>query len=153
MLNLETTSIEILEESYKISQSSSKILSIVLAITAVVIIIGLIYSEFEGLLRFIFVVIASVCLSVSLVSFTQGSAPYYEITAEVEPTEELTVEKLKNNDNFIENDYKIYFKTKLNKYYIQSVNSFNNKEALEKEINEKFEDAVGKIWIEDKKVK
>lgn len=153
MLKLETTVIEILEKSYKSACSSNMILSIVLAVIGIGIIIWLLCSEFEGLLQFIFVVIGAFCLSASLINFMEGSAPYYEITVEVEPTEELTIEKLKNNDNFVEIDNKIYFKTKIGKIFRQSEEDFQNKENIEKLIKNKFEDTVGKIWIKDKIVK
>lgn len=71
----------------------------------------------------------------------------------MQPTKELTEEKLKNNDNFEEINNKIYFKTKIDKIFLISTEKFNIKEDIEKVINKKFEDAVGKIWIEDRKVK
>lgn len=90
---------------------------------------------------------------ISFALFANSQAPYYDIKVEVQPTKELTEEKLKNNDSFEEINNKIYFKTEIAKGFLISENGFNKKEELNKKVNKEFEDVVGKIWIEDRKTK
>lgn len=153
MLNLETTVIKILEESYKSTQLSNTILGIILIIVSIGIGIWAVIRDYPYIIGLILVIVGAICFASGFMLTIEGHAPYYEVTVEVEPTEELTIEKLKNNDNFIEIDNKMYFKTKIDKRYRQSIEDFQNKENLEKEINKKFEDVIGKIWIKDKIVK
>lgn len=132
---------------------SNIILGIVLIIMGIGIGIWAINSDYSYFIGLILVIIGGVCFVSGFMLVAEGHAPYYEVTIEVEPTEELTVEKLKNNDNFIEIDNKIYFKIKIGKMFRQSIEDFQNKENIEKLIKNKFEDTVGKIWIKDKIVK
>ena len=153
MLNLETTSIKVLEESYKSAHVSNIVLSIVLAVIGIGIFIWILTRDDYVDIGLLVPAIVVILITASVSNFIEGNAPYYDIKVEVQPTKELTGEKLRNNDNFREINNKIYFKTNINKKFLMSTEKFNIKEDIEKEINKKFEDAAGKIWIEDRKVK
>lgn len=152
MLNLDTMSIKVLEESYKSAYISSMVLHLVLAVIGVGIIIWLFKPVLEDSHAHV-ILFSMAFILISFALFANSQAPYYDIKVEVQPTKELTEEKLKNNDSFEEINNKIYFKTEIAKGFLISENGFNKKEELNKKVNKEFEDVVGKIWIEDRKTK
>lgn len=83
MLNLETTSIKVLEESYKSAHVSNIVLSIVLAVIGIGILIW-ISNSYDTYDSYPFItLIASILIAISLVNFLMGHAPYYDIKSRI----------------------------------------------------------------------
>lgn len=131
---------------------------IVAAITILVIVIVsaiiIIYKKKNKEETVLFSFFSPYIIALSIMFLLFSSHPYckafVKVNTEKISEENITETDIKNSDYFIKRDGDIYFVTTLKRSLVDIDKEFVNKEKLKEKINESFNRACAKVWMNRK---
>lgn len=150
MLDFSNVNFEFLTESYNSNKIVMLIVGGLLVVAALVILVLVAKSVLDS---YVWCIIGPVCIALGMALIMMVSFPYCKVTVKVEQSEEVTAEYMQNNSNFIEKDGEMYFVTTFNDSAIKGYTSFEDKDWVEKAVQEEFSKIIGKRWLEKNTVK
>lgn len=165
MLNFENINFELLEKSVTKSVTTANIIEAVIIGITIIIASYIIFKGFKArnkgyidywmdgpVIFSVFILsIATIITTIAIINIT--SVPYAIANVEVTPTEIVTEEFLKQNDNFVEVDGKIYYKQTLCQTIRELRKNIKSRDEVEKTLEKSFKKIVdaenSKKWFEE----
>lgn len=146
MLNYESLKLISLASEYSTTVKYRTILSIIIIVVGIALVLWVRKNCSTDLACLIVFVVGFLCFIIN----ENVEAPYYRVVIEVEPTQELTVEKMKANDNFEEHDGKLFFNCELTRHKYEPDEFFKSRKIIEKKIENAFNETIDQLWINEK---
>lgn len=156
MLNFENISFELLEDSIAKSLKTATTIQTIIIVTAIIAFVAGIFYVVKKLVidgdlsDLGSAIICIICMGIMVTLFILDTTmtisltlrPYAIANVEVTPTETVTKEFLKQNDNFVEIDGKFYYKETLYQTIDELRKNVKNKDRIGEQLEKSFKEII-----------